>query len=752
MLVLPSWCRYVVMDPNHPDYGYARTVFTRSSLAPKGDAETIYECYRDGLERDALSAWHIKLSMSDGASVFGGRTSGVHQRFRLDPKSLNDCISGWCAAHQIPLSGMRRVKVVKYLTDTVIPTIEKLGRFFRDSPKSTNVFEGVQAVDGVSVFKIVINCWTRWLTHQAANQSVLDRFPQLLTSLFKLSTGEAVEDVDDSELPPGVKLGEPNVNATGLYKIINCGEFLWFVCVLADYLPIVANLNKLFQGDETDFSVVLEQAPTAAKRIRDQIAKPGECVSKYGEYVQSCLAVGHFKVGQPGHPSRTADWRESQRKLLLSSVARGLEEDIEVAPVLAAIQGVFHIEKWPASMSSQTDEPTRAIMDAYFSPHVKILEEWYCGEDKKYAADTIKNAIETHQINLVNRIVNGRRLYMVDEAERRKTEAAAATKQARKVKANAPQVHPKPVTGMPMPECVRLCIINPVGSDVITDLAHVGAIAPAGAARCERGVSLQGQLKGSLQTTMNQDVLEAMQYIVENAPYPYDDPRWEEFYLAALHIFCDEKQRRVTLDMPPAKLLEGEDPPGWTRDYKWGQTFTDTEKWKKEMERVKKIELDNRRKYQVVTDAMASSTLKLVTGEVVPYIADKGVMTVTEGDRIFHWWKNCGDKGGEANEGSTGWLEATIERKCGNTYECRWWAFYPVDSLEAKHDLTTANYGVDTVHAGECWVFAAAERLAVESAGPAARAAATGAARAARGPQTSDAGVQVEVTDLDAAQ
>ena len=82
---------------------------------------------------------------------------------------------------------------------------------------------------------------------------------------------------------------------------------------------------------------------------------------------------------------------------------------------------------------------------------------------------------------------------------------------------------------------------------------------------------------------------------------------------------------------------------------------------------MKKIELDNRRKYQVVTDAMASSTLKLVTGEVVPYIADKGVMTVTEGDRIFHWWKNCGDKGGEANEGSTGWLEATIERKCGNT-------------------------------------------------------------------------------------
>ena len=141
-----------------------------------------------------------------------------------------------------------------------------------------------------------------------------------------------------------------------------------------------------------------------------------------------------------------------------------------------------------------------------------------------------------------------------------------------------------------------------------------------------------------------------------------------------------------------------------------------------EMERVRKIEIANRQKYEVVSDAQATGMLKLVTGESAPFIPKQGDMTVSEGDRMFHWWKDCGDK-----DNSMGWLECTVERKCGNTHETRYWVYYSCDKKETKHDFDAAAYGVNRAE-GHRWVFAAAERLAVPHSRPAAAAAVTAAA------------------------
>ena len=71
-----------------------------------------------------------------------------------------------------------------------------------------------------------------------------------------------------------------------------------------------------------------------------------------------------------------------------------------------------------------------------------------------------------------------------------------------------------------------------------------------------------------------------------------------------------------------------------------------------------------------MSGAQATGTMKLATGKSVPFIPEQGDMSISEGDRIFHWWKDCGDK-----DKSTGWLEGTVLRKCGNTYEHRYWTF-----------------------------------------------------------------------------
>lgn len=142
------------------------------------------------------------------------------------------------------------------------------------------------------------------------------------------------------------------------------------------------------------------------------------------------------------------------------------------------------------------------------------------------------------------------------------------------------------------------------------------------------------------------------------------------------------------------------------------------------MRRIRETEVTNQRKWLVVADALDTACIVLATGERVPYITDPTHMTVSEGDRIIHWWSNIGDVAKSA-----GYLESTVLKKCGRTSEYRWWNLYECDKKEVKHDLEPANYGVNK-GAGQCWVWSAAERLNVGIAPPAAAAAATTAAAA----------------------
>ena len=74
-----------------------------------------------------------------------------------------------------------------------------------------------------------------------------------------------------------------------------------------------------------------------------------------------------------------------------------------------------------------------------------------------------------------------------------------------------------------------------------------------------------GRVNTALSTNMQQDLLDGLMYLGENSPFPYNDERWDEYYIAALHVFNELKERRVFLDLPTSKLLARPDPPGWSR-------------------------------------------------------------------------------------------------------------------------------------------------------------------------------------------
>ena len=350
-------------------------------------------------------------------------------------------------------------------------------------------------------------------------------------------------------------------------------------------------------------------------------------------------------------------------------------------PVLAAIQAVLHVEKYPQSMKVIDPDIhlSRGTMDTYFKAHIKVLEDHF-GGGKMFPEGVIAEEISNHQTILIERLATGREQYLQDETHRREEEARAATKRAKRYRSNAPAVNPEAVTGMPLKECVRLLINNPVGrtAKVIPHLAHVAACAAAGAACCERGVSRMGRVKTALSTNMQQDLLDGLMHLGENSPFPYNDTRWDEYYIAALHLFNGMRERRVFLDLPTSKLLARPDPLGWSRpkevllprlsmgppegdtlrtrqDFGFGRTFTDQPWWIDHMRRIRETEVTNQRKWLVVAAAVDTACIVFATGERVPYITDPTHMTVSEGGRIF--------TGGQT---SVTWLnpQATLRAPC----------------------------------------------------------------------------------------
>ena len=159
-----------------------------------------------------------------------------------------------------------------------------------------------------------------------------------------------IEDVADDELPPGVATGEATCHVHWSVR-----DELWGVSVLCMCIVRLSSNNRRVKQafsnrrrSAADFSHVVEETETnvAAAKIRKMVEVPGPFTSGYADLVKDCLAAGHFKVGQPGHSTRTPAGQKRQRKVLLSADATGLEEDMTQVPVLAAIQAVLHVEKY----------------------------------------------------------------------------------------------------------------------------------------------------------------------------------------------------------------------------------------------------------------------------------------------------------------------------------------------------------------------------------------------------------------------
>ena len=166
-----------------------------------------------------------------------------------------------------------------------------------------------------------------------------------------------------------------------------------------------------------------------ASKLRAMIAAPGVHVAQFPEPAKACTDAGHFMVAKPGKPARTPALLEKQRALLLTSIALGLEEDFKMAPVLGAIQGVVHSEKWPRSFFDAPG-PSRDSMDVHFNQHTPLLEQHF-GGDRKFPTGQVTQDVENHQKVLVDTIAQGRKQHFADEAERRRVAAEDATRVAR---------------------------------------------------------------------------------------------------------------------------------------------------------------------------------------------------------------------------------------------------------------------------------------------------------------------------------
>ena len=103
-----------------------------------------------------------------------------------------------------------------------------------------------------------------------------------------------------------------------------------------------------------------------------------------------------------------------------------------VSPILAAVQNVVHLEKWPESFKDPGNPPCREQMDAYFKPPTKVLEAHFGATPGKFAPGRVAREIENYQAILVKRLSSARPQYVADETDRRRAAAEKATAAARR--------------------------------------------------------------------------------------------------------------------------------------------------------------------------------------------------------------------------------------------------------------------------------------------------------------------------------
>ena len=155
-------------------------------------------------------------------------------------------------------------------------------------------------------------------------------------------TFDAPKGAATLDVLPNFKIGEKDIKAETLYRIMCTYDFIFFLQMSRDILPELARLSKSLQARSEDFTLLTETVPKVAAKLEGMIANPGPCQLETDALVQACVDAGHTRAAKPSHASRNAQYREKNRVIVLKSLHSELTENMAAATWMAAAQRLLH--------------------------------------------------------------------------------------------------------------------------------------------------------------------------------------------------------------------------------------------------------------------------------------------------------------------------------------------------------------------------------------------------------------------------
>ena len=157
-----------------------RTSLLKVIELPNGTAETVEKYLLTYLDSQNIPLSCMVGFGSDGAAVMTGRHSGVAARLKRHQPLLT---SIHCIAHRLALAAAQSGDSVPYISNTFKPTLRQLFYFYENSPVRMNGLKAIEQLLQTPELKLKQPADTRWLSHDAACQTLVKVLPAVITSL-----------------------------------------------------------------------------------------------------------------------------------------------------------------------------------------------------------------------------------------------------------------------------------------------------------------------------------------------------------------------------------------------------------------------------------------------------------------------------------------------------------------------------------------------------------------------------------------
>ncbi|XP_078590444.1 zinc finger protein 862-like [Branchiostoma floridae x Branchiostoma japonicum] len=201
---------------------------------PDGKADTIVNKLKEFLRSIGADLTKMAGFGSDGAAVMVGRRSGVATQLRANNSML---VNIHCIAHRLALACGQAAQGNTYL----IKFKDLLGQLYRFYEYSPVRMSGLQEIQNIvnskdSCVKLKQAKDVRWLSHHLAVEALRKTFSAVVISLER----EAEE--------------RHEAVAKGLAVFLKTFRFCATLLMMSDILPTLANLSRLFQQTDVNFS------------------------------------------------------------------------------------------------------------------------------------------------------------------------------------------------------------------------------------------------------------------------------------------------------------------------------------------------------------------------------------------------------------------------------------------------------------------------------------------------------------------